>query len=142
MERRTLGFWIVTGLFVAMMSFSGTAHLFRLAPVVEGMTHLGYPAYVMTILGVAKLLGVGVVLMPGRPLLKEWAYAGFTFNLLGATASHAFSGDPIAEVLPPAVVLLLGLASYALRPASRRISSPDPSAASAGSQPVANVEES
>jgi hypothetical protein len=85
------------------------------------MMTLGYPAYVMTILGIAKLLGVGALLIPGRPLLKEWAYAGFTFNMLGATASHLFVGDPMSETLPPLVLLCLGAVSYQLRPASRRL---------------------
>ena len=94
---------------------------------------MGFPAFVMTILGAAKLLGVLALLVPSRPLLKEWAYAGFAFNLLGATASHGFVGDPLGETLPPLVVLSVGVASYLLRPASRRISAaPSVGAADAG----------
>lgn len=121
MTRRTLGYWVGTGLFCALFAFGGASHLVRADVVAGGMAQLGYPAYVMTILGVAKLLGVVALLLPGRPLLKEWAYAGFTFDLLGAAASHAFAGSPLALTLRPLAVLALGAASYLLRPDSRRL---------------------
>jgi hypothetical protein len=82
---------------------------------------LGYPEYLMTILGGAKILGVIALLIPGVPLLKEWAYSGFTFDMLGASASHAFVGDSIAETVTPLVVLAFGITSYCLRPAKRRL---------------------
>ena len=75
----------------------------------------------MTILGVAKILGGIALLIPGVPLLKEWAYAGFTFDLFGAAASHAFVSDPIAEIIVPLVVLSIAIASYCLRPPNRRL---------------------
>ena len=123
MNRRLLIYWLTTGLFCAVLGFSGFAHFTHLEPMVEAMTKLGYPLYFMTILGSAKLLGVAALLAPGRPLLKEWAYAGFAFNLLGATASHGFTGDPLSETIRPATVLVLGAASYLLRPAARRLPS-------------------
>ena len=118
---RNTGYWAATGLFCLALGSGGLGHLLRAAPMAEGMAALGYPAYVMTILGVAKLCGVAALLVPGLPLMKEWAYAGFTFNLLGATISHLFAGDPIAEALPPLVLLGIAAASYYLRPASRRL---------------------
>ena len=121
MTRREIGYWIATGLFCLAFVAGGTGHLLRADPMREGMLRLGYPLYVMTLLGVAKLLGVVALLIPGRPLLKEWAYAGFTFNLLGAIASHVFVGDPLAEAFPPIVLLCVAAASYHLRPASRRL---------------------
>jgi hypothetical protein len=121
MTRRTLGYWVSTGLFCALFTYGGASHLLRADAVAEGMAQLGYPAYVMTILGVAKLLGVAALLIPGRPLLKEWAYAGFTFDLLGAAASHAFAGDAFAGTLRPLAVLAVGAASYLLRPPARRL---------------------
>ena len=138
MNRRMLVYWLTTGLFCAVLGFSGFAHFSHLEPMVEAMTHLGYPLYFMTILGSAKLLGVVTLLAPGRPLLKEWAYAGFAFNLLGATASHAFTGDPLSETIRPALVLALGAASYLLRPVVRRLpSAPAPGEASLPSPSVA-----
>ncbi len=121
MNRATTAYWIATGLFCAVLLFSGVSHLSRAEWMVEGMTHLGYPVYVMTILGIAKLLGVAALLIPGKPQLKEWTYAGFTFNLLGATASHGFAGDPLSEAIRPAILLIGCALSYFLRPASRRL---------------------
>ena len=123
MERRTLAYWITTGLFCAVLGFSGFGHLTHLEAFVEIMTGLGYPQYFMTIIGTWMLLGVATLLAPRLPLLKEWAYAGFAFDLLGGAASHAISGDPVIEAINPAVVLLLGAASYLLRPAARRLPS-------------------
>lgn len=124
MTSKTTAYWITTGVFCAMLGFSGIAHSTRIEVVAESMAELGYPAFLMTILGTAKLLGVAALLAPGRPLLKEWAYAGFTFNLIGATASHAFAGDPLFVTIRPALALAIGAASYLLRPAERRLASP------------------
>ena len=118
---RTRGYWIATGLFCVALSLSGLGHLLRIETIAESMRAMGYPLFVSTILGTAKLFGVGALLMPGKPLLKEWAYAGFTFNLLGAFASHLAVGDSIVHALPPALLLGIGGASYLLRPASRRL---------------------
>ena len=137
MERRTLAYWITTGLFCAVLGFSGFGHLTHLEAFVEIMTGLGYPQYFMTIIGTWMLLGVATLLAPRLPLLKEWAYAGFTFNLIGATASHVFAGDPLGETIRPSVVLAIGAASYLLRPSDRRIASaPNFGAASLPSQPA------
>lgn len=134
MSGKTTAYWITTGLFCAMFLFGGANHLLRTEMIAAGMASLGYPAYLMTILGTAKLLGVAALLAPGRPLLKEWAYAGFTFNLLGATASHVFAGDPFSETVRPAVVLLVGAGSYLLRPTSRRLMLDGSSAAAAATR--------
>jgi hypothetical protein len=122
MEKTTLAYWIATGLFCVALGFSGLAHTLKLEPVVSSMAALGYPLYFMSIIGLFKLAGVLTLLVPATPLLKEWAYAGFAFNLIGATASHAMAGDPLSHTVRPALVLLVGIASYALRPASRRTS--------------------
>jgi DoxX-like family len=85
------------------------------------MTDLGYPGYVALILGVWKLLGGVVVLAPGLPRLKEWAYAGMIFDLTGAAASHAAVGDPAVNIATPLIIAVIVMASWALRPASRRL---------------------
>ena len=118
---RTTAYWVATGLFAAIFLAGGLGHLLRAENIAESMAALGYPPYVMTILGVAKLLGVAALLMPGRPLLKEWAYAGFTFDLAGAFASHVFVGDPAGETLAPVMVFAVGATSYLLRPPAARI---------------------
>ncbi|QDT60543.1 hypothetical protein SV7mr_30670 [Stieleria bergensis] len=121
MNKQLVGYWAVTALFCVAMAASGAMNLLRVEQMRESITALGYPEYLMTILGVAKVLGVVALLIPGAPLLKEWAYAGFTFDLLGASASHAFMSDPIAETIVPLVILGIAAASYFLRPATRRL---------------------
>jgi hypothetical protein len=121
MDKREMIYWGLTALFCAAFTMGGTAHLLRLDPIPANMAALGYPAYLMTILGTAKLLGVLALVVPGRPLLKEWAYAGFAFDLTGAVASHMLAGEPVAASLPPALLLALGAASYLMRPESRRL---------------------
>ncbi len=121
MNRREIGYWIATGLFCLIFIGGGASHLLRADTMVEGVASLGFPIYLTTILGIAKLSGVAALLAPGFPLLKEWAYAGFTFNLLGASASHAFVGHPVSEIVTPLIILAIGAASYALRPAARRV---------------------
>lgn len=126
MKARQIGYWLSTGLFATAMVGGGLAYLIRLEVLKESMAQLGYPEYLLTILGVAKLLGGVALLMPRTPLLKEWAYAGFTFNILGAAASHALNGDPVHELVAPLIVFATGVASYLLRPASRRLALPTP----------------
>ena len=75
---------------------------------------LGYPEYFQHILGVAKLLGVAAIVSGISPTLKEWAYAGFTFDVCGALASHVSVGDPTWVAAVPAIFLLVQLGSYAL----------------------------
>ena len=88
-------------------------------PVVEVVTHLGYPVYVLTILGVWKLLGGIVLLIPRFPRLKEWAYAGIFFELTGAAASFALHGESFFS--SPLILAMLALASWALRPPDRTL---------------------
>lgn len=79
---------------------------------VEGITHLGYPAYLLKILGTAKLLGAVAILQGRFRTLKEWAYAGYTVNLLGASASRALYGDPFVKVMVPIIILAVVRVSY------------------------------
>jgi hypothetical protein len=87
----------------------------------EGLAHLGYPAYFATILGTWVLLGAAAIVTPDLPRVKEWAYAGMFFTLTGAALSHAASGDPSGKVLLPMVVLGAVVVSWALRPARRTL---------------------
>ena len=122
MNKRIIAYWIATGLFCLLFTFAGTANLLRVEVQREAIEALGYPVYLMTILGVAKLSGVIALLAPRLPVLKEWAYAGFAFDMLGASASHAFVGDSIPSIIIPLVAMAVGGVSYVLRPASRRFS--------------------
>jgi hypothetical protein len=89
---RTIAYWIVTALFCLQMSFTAYAQL-RLPQVAEAFIHLGFPAYFRVELSCAKLLGVVVLLAPVPARLKEWAYAGFAFNLGSALIAHLSVGD-------------------------------------------------
>lgn len=102
------------------MASTGIVQLIKPAEEIEKITHLGYPVYFLTILGVWKLLGVIAVLAPKLPLLKEWAYAGFFFAMSGAAISHLALRDPVTEILPSLLLLTLTVISWYFRPASRQ----------------------
>ncbi|MCB9685598.1 MAG: DoxX family protein [Alphaproteobacteria bacterium] len=114
MNPKIAGYWAATGLFVFALGASGVMDLVLPPMLAESMQHLGYPDYFARILGVWKVLGVLALLAPGTRRLKEWAYAGFFFDLSGAAASHLISGDGMGGAGAPLVLLLLGAASWAL----------------------------
>jgi len=120
-KARTAGYWICTALIALAFLSGGIGQLLRWPQTVEGITQLGYPVYFLTILGVWKILGGITVLVPGFPLLKEWAYAGMIFDLTGASASHLAAGDDVRHILVPLVLAALVVASWALRPEGRRL---------------------
>ena len=122
-KARTIGYWVATGLLAFAFAAGGLGDLSRSPEVMEGMTHLGYPAYFATILGAWKVLGAIALLVPRFPRLKEWAYAGIIFDLTGAAASHAASGDSVGKVITPLVLVAIAAASWALRPESRKLAS-------------------
>jgi len=115
---KSIGYWVSTGLLAAALLAGGGSQLAALPQTMQGIQRLGYPPYVLTILGTWKLLGVAALLAPGWPRLKEWAYAGIFFDLTGAVASHAFSSDTAGSAAPLGLLLLVA-ASWALRPPSR-----------------------
>jgi hypothetical protein len=103
-----MGYWVSLGLFSLMMTGSGMGFLSGSEQMVENLRHLGYPDYLRTLLGVAKLLGVVALLAPGVPvLLREWAYAGFAILMVGAAISHLASGDPVGRAAAPLLALAL-----------------------------------
>src|SRR5947208_501380 len=105
-KRIRIAAWVATGLFVVMMTVSGLLYVVGPKPVIGAMTELGYPVYFVKVLGVAKLLGVVGLVVPDRPTLREWAYAGFTFDLVGAIVSHLATGG-VSHVAPPLVLLVI-----------------------------------
>ena len=121
MNVRIIAYWTATVLITLALLSGGIASVARAEPNVRGMAELGYPAYLLVVLGVWKLLGAAVLLAPRVALLKEWAYAGIVFELSGAAFSHAAIGHPAAKVAVPVVLLALAAGSWALRPASRRL---------------------
>ena len=118
---RTIAYWIFTSLLVLGMLSGAIAQLLRLKANTDGIIHLGYPVYVLTILGTWKLAGALVLLLPGFTLLKEWAYAGFFFLMTGAVISHLVSGDGFTGVIFQIIFVILIVLSWYLRPVNRRI---------------------
>lgn len=111
MKRTKILYWVFNGLFCFMMGGSAIPDVLCSEVAVKGMHQdLGYPLYFLPLIGVAKLLGVIAILVPGFPKIKEWAYAGFAFDLIGATISIIAAGGTPDQwgfmVLPLSMFLL------------------------------------
>ena len=118
---RTVAYWVITVVLAFALLSGGAAELAHRRENVEGIMLLGYPAYLVTIIGFWKVLGGITLLAPRFPRLKEWAYAGIFFNMTGAAASHAVRGDAAWHVIVTLVFAVLAVASWALRPESRTL---------------------
>jgi uncharacterized membrane protein YphA (DoxX/SURF4 family) len=114
-------YWIATVWLSLGMVSSAIVQLTRVKEAVDQFEHLGYPIYLLAILGVWKLLGVVAILIPKYPLVKEWAYAGFFFVTSGALISHLAMSDPIGDIFPALLLLVLTVVSWYFRPAPRKI---------------------
>ena len=112
MHVRAIAYWTTTAILACALLSGGLGELTQQWGTLETVTILGYPAYVLTMLGAWKVVGAIALLVPRSPRLKEWAYAGIFFNMTGAAASRAFVGDygPHAFHL----VVTLGFAGLAL----------------------------
>ena len=126
MTTKMVAYWAVTVLIALETLVGGVADVVHgRAILVAGpsvsdiVTHLGYPLYFLRIIGVWKLLGGIVLLIPGYPRLKEWAYAGIFFELSGAAASWLVYEHNIREAVAPMFLAFLVLVSWALRPQDR-----------------------
>jgi uncharacterized membrane protein YphA (DoxX/SURF4 family) len=119
MNGRSIGYWATTVLVAIMLVPGGIVQVLRMPENAAGFAHLGYPLYFMVWLGICKLLGGVVLLLPRLPRLKEWAYAGIAIDFTSATVSHAASGDALWHVIAPLVCTAILLTSWALRPADR-----------------------
>ena len=123
-KRNKTIYWIFTAWLALGMLSTGAVQLFKGKAGqggVDMITHLGYPVYFLTILGVWKILGAVTVLIPKFPLVKEWAYAGFFFAMTGAIFSHIALGDSVNEIFPSVLLLILTMISWYFRPANRKI---------------------
>jgi uncharacterized membrane protein YphA (DoxX/SURF4 family) len=119
-----VAYWTVTVLLAAAMMISGVGQLIQLEGNVELVNNLGYPLYILTILGVWKVLGAAALVVPGFLRLKEWVYAGIFFLMTGAAASHVFArdyGNYGFAVILPLFYAALNIASWALRPKDRKL---------------------
>src|SRR5215831_11046848 len=128
MKMKVIGYWATTTAIALELLAGGVTDLLHGRevlvvgrPVVEDMVQLGYPVYLLTILGVWKLLGGVALLVPRFPRLKEWAYAGAFFEMTGAAVSLWVSGADVGTISFPLLVAALALVSWALRPPDRML---------------------
>lgn len=122
-KRNKIIYWIVTGFLSFGMLAGGVQQMLQIGGYNEIIKQLGYPQYLLSILGVWKILGVVAILIPKFPLLKEWAYAGFFFVMSGASISHFAVGQSFTEAMPSLILLLATILSWYFRPESRKITS-------------------
>jgi hypothetical protein len=121
-KRNKYIYWVATLWLALGMVSTAIVQLLHMKEEVEKTSlNLGYPIYMLTILGVWKLLGVLAVLLPKLALLKEWAYAGFFFIMTGAIISHLAVGEGAKEIFGPALLLMLTVISWNFRPADRKL---------------------
>jgi len=125
MKVKLIIYWVTTTLIVLETLAGGFVDLthgrtnvFSGPLVVDVVTDLGYPVYVLVVLGIWKIPGAIVLLLPRLPRLKEWAYAGIIFELTGAIASWLFIGGT-GQAIAPLILAVLAMISWALRPPSR-----------------------
>ena len=121
-KKKLIVYWIATALLAFGMLTSGLQQIFHAKAMVDLITPLGYPMYLLYILGIWKALGVIAILLPGFTLVKEWAYAGFFFIMTGALVSHLASGDnSVKEIMGPFFQIVFIILSWYFRPAGRKI---------------------
>jgi len=113
MKKTKIIYWIFTSLFAFLMLGSAIPDVLSSPVAIKGMHEgLGYPLYFIPFIGVAKILGVAAILIPGYPKIKEWAYAGLLFDLSGATYSITSSGQPAANLIFMVLPFGLGVGAY------------------------------
>ena len=114
MKRTKIIYWIITILFGAFMAFSAIPDILQKPDAVAFITKMGYPLYFVTFIGIAKLLGVIAILIPGFPRIKEWAYAGLVFDLVAATYSFIALKYPVSGWALMLIFIAFAFISYFL----------------------------
>lgn len=120
-KRNKIIYWVVTVFLSVGMFAGGIQQTFQIGGYNEIITKLHYPLYVLSILGIWKILGVIAILIPKFSLLKEWAYAGFFFAMSGAAISHFAVGQSFTEAIPALILLAVTVLSWYFRPSDRKI---------------------
>jgi uncharacterized membrane protein YphA (DoxX/SURF4 family) len=121
-KRNRIIYWIATAWLALGMISTAVVQLIQMKEETDMMTRLGYPLYLLTILGIWKILGVIAMLVPRFPLVKEWVYAGFFFAMSGAIISHIAVGDSATALFGPTLLIALTVVSWYFRPAGRKLS--------------------
>lgn len=124
-KRLSILYWLLTVLVAVIMGFAGVILLFRLDGSLKVLRHLGYPVYFSTLIGITRLAGSAAILLPVPKGLREWAYAGLTFDIMATIFSILSSGLPVVSIVQPVIILIALEVSYfcwrrRLRPDSNR----------------------
>jgi hypothetical protein len=125
-KRNKIVYWVATLWLALGMTSTGIVQLIKMKEEVDMFNRLGYPVYLLTILGIWKMLGVITILLPAGKqvflnLLREWAYAGFFFAMSGAVFSHFAVGDGAKEYFGPVLLIVLTVVSWYFRPAEKKV---------------------
>jgi hypothetical protein len=124
-KRKKTAYWIITAL-LCFCLLGGIGQLFQVKQVIDGFAPLGYPLYFISIIGFWKILAIIAILSPKLPLVKEWAYAGVFFTMTGASVSHIAVNDTAFHIIMPMIIACLAIASWYLRPESRKLTAVNP----------------
>jgi len=114
MKALRISYWVVTVLLAAFIVLGAVTDILKGPDVAAFFKHLGYPGYFPQFIGTLKILGIIAILVPGYPKLREWAYAGLTFDVTGALSSHLLNGDGPLVYFPALLGILLVISSYVL----------------------------
>jgi len=125
MNSRPVIYWTATVIAALLFAVPGTALVLHVPHFAAEMGRLGYPTYFLNLLGVFKVLAAIAILAPGFARLKEWAYAGMIFDIIGAIVSHVAVNDEVVTMVIPVLIACLVVTSWALRSPSRRLVSAD-----------------
>ena len=118
---KSIAYWVCTGLVVFFIGSGGVAYAMQVPDVIQGAVALGFPAHFVVVLGVWKVLGSIAIVVPGFPLIKEWAYVGIMFDLTGAASASLATGGEWWHAAAPLSIAVLVAVSWVLRPESRRL---------------------
>jgi hypothetical protein len=140
MKKVKIGYWLCTAVIIWIQGAGGIYDMTKAQPVLDVIRHLGYPDYFPVMLGIAKVLGVVAILTPRASTLREWAYAGFTFNFLSASIAHTMVGDETFAIVFPLALLAPLFGSYFLGQKLRAQAAAASSANLAGREPVPTCE--
>lgn len=121
MNGKSVLYWLTTALVALAFFVTGILNLIGNDHILNDIVHLGYPVYIMKLLGFWKLLAAIAILLPKTAVLKEWAYAGMLLDLSGAAFSRISVGDPPVTIIVPLLILALVVFSWASRSESRRL---------------------
>jgi len=105
-------YWVLLILFCVFHVMDAGGGIMMAKAGVDAMNKMELPPYLMPFLGVLKLLGVAALLQNQFKTVKEWAFAGFSFSLIGATVAHAAVHDQVAFIIMPVIFLAILFVTY------------------------------